>query len=330
MRKFLFFIISVIVVILTPFVFSPLFSQTPAENTNDRVYEYLEENQECLKCHGSKYYYYYNDWVEREVKERMNPYFIVDSAAFYQSNHWSFQCIDCHSFDYEQFPHPGELRMEPFFECIDCHGGDDHYAQYNFEGIEEEFHKSVHSSKHSVEFTCWMCHDPHTYKINARTNENMEEFIQYDNGICLSCHANIDKYQLITTQDNPNILNKHEWLPNQSLHFRKVRCIECHAEINDEILVGHNVQPKEKAVKRCVDCHSKDSRLLVSLYRMQFTDQRSVTGFSNASILEEGYIIGANRNIYLNNFSLIITGIVLILISLHAILRLTIKRKQHG
>lgn len=329
MRRLLLFTAPAVLVLLIVIIIQPLSSQTPVEKT-ERVYEYLEENQDCLKCHGQKYYSYYNDWVERDVKERMNPYYIIDSAQFYVSNHWNFRCVDCHSADYAEFPHPGELRMEPIYECIDCHGGDDNYAQYNFEGIEEEFHKSVHSSLHSDEFTCWMCHDPHTYKINARTNENMEEFIQYDNAICLNCHADIDKYELLTTQEKPNIIKTHEWLPNQSLHFRKVRCIECHVEINDEMLVGHNVQPKENAVKRCVDCHSKDSRLLASLYRLQFTDQRSKAGFTNSALLEEGYVIGANRNVYLNKLSLIIAGAVLMLIALHAILRLTLKQKQNG
>ena len=324
MRRSLLFTAPILILLFLSLLIQPLTSQTPVEEPQ-RDYEFQEENQECLKCHGHTYYYYYNDWIEREVKERMNPYCIVDSAEFYISNHWNFRCVDCHSEDYADFPHAGELRMEPIYECLDCHGGDDHYAQYNFEGIDEEFHKSVHSSKHSEEFTCWMCHSPHTYRINARTNENMQEFILYDNEICLSCHANTSKYQLLTTLDNPNILDKHDWLPNQGLHFKNVRCIECHAEINNDLLVAHNIQPKEKAVKRCVDCHSKNSMLLTSLYKMQFTDQRSLTGFSNAAMLEEAYIIGANRNYYLNRLSVVLFGLVLLLITVHAVLRSTIK-----
>ncbi|MCK5702064.1 MAG: cytochrome c3 family protein, partial [Cyclobacteriaceae bacterium] len=270
----------------------PLFSQEPIEQ-EERVYEYIEDNQQCLDCHGQGYYYYYNDWIEREVKDRMNPYFVIDSAMFYASNHWNFSCTDCHSTDFTTFPHAGELRMEPSFECLDCHEGDEQYAKYNFEEINDEFHESVHSSKHSEDFTCWMCHNPHEYKINARTNENMQEFIEYDNEICLSCHADISKYQLITNMDNPNILEKHDWLPNQSLHFKHVRCIECHAKTNNELLVSHNIQPKEKAVKLCVECHSKNSMLLNSLYQLQFTDERSLAGFSNAAMLEDSYIIGA-------------------------------------
>ena len=43
-------------------------------------------------------------------------------------------------------------------------------------------------------------------------------------------------------------MQTHEWLPNETLHFQNVRCIECHTQINDSILVAHLVLPKEKAL----------------------------------------------------------------------------------
>lgn len=295
------------------------------EETNPVDPANIEQNQACLKCHGNSMYFYFNEGLDRELKERMNPYFIVDSGEYYVSNHKSFLCMDCHSYEYESFPHSGQLRMETKFGCIDCHGGDDTYAKFNFEQIDEEFHKSVHSSKHSEDFTCSMCHNPHSYKINARTNETMADFILYDNEICLTCHADISKYQLLTTMENPNVLETHSWLPNQVLHFKKVRCIECHTEINNDILVSHNVLPKEQAVRACVECHSKDSRLLASLYKYQFTNERSTIGFSNEGMLDESYVIGANRNYYLNVISIGLFGFVMLLLCIHAILRIIIK-----
>lgn len=289
----------------------------------------IEQNEACLKCHGQTMYYYFNSAIEREIKERMSPYYIVDSSEYYVSNHKNFLCVDCHSSEYESFPHSGQLRMEPKFTCLDCHGGDDTYAKFNFEQIEIEFHKSVHSSKHSDDFTCSMCHNPHTYKINARTNEEIANFILYDNEICLTCHADISKYQLLTTLENPSVLETHSWLPNQVLHFKSVRCIECHAEINNDILVSHNVLPKERAVKRCVECHSKDSRLLASLYKFQFSDERSLLGFSNEEMLSETYVIGANRNYYLNFISIGLFGLVLLALCIHAVLRIIFNTKKH-
>ena len=121
MRRTLLFSAPITLLAIFFLLIQPLSSQTPIEEPQ-REYEFLSENQECLKCHGQSYYYYYNDWVERDIKERMNPYYIVDSAQFYVSNHWNFRCVDCHSEDYTEFPHAGELRMEPSYECMDCHG----------------------------------------------------------------------------------------------------------------------------------------------------------------------------------------------------------------
>ena len=129
---------------------SPVLATSPEEAV---VFDNAPYNQQCFKCHGQKTYHYFNESADRVEKDRMNPYFIVDSVMFYQSNHATFMCTDCHSPDYETFPHPGELRMEQQFACMDCHGGDDTYAEYQFERIEEEFQASVHSNKHSEDFT---------------------------------------------------------------------------------------------------------------------------------------------------------------------------------
>lgn len=298
-----------------------LFSQ---ETPEDAI-EHSPENSKCFYCHGSSTYSYYNDVLERNVTKRMNPYFLIDSVLYYDQNHRSFECIDCHSYDFKTFPHDNTLRMEPMPGCLDCHEGDDATAQYNFEQINDEFHESVHSTKHSDDFSCWMCHNPHSYKINARNNVNVKETIVYDNNICLSCHADINKYQLITSMKNPNVLEKHDWLPNQIAHFASVRCIECHTHVSDNVLVAHHIQTKDKAVKKCVECHSTSSTLMASLYKFRAEETRRNYGFFNAAILNDSYIIGANRNYYLNVTSGIIFGGVFLLICIHAVLRMLIK-----
>jgi hypothetical protein len=155
----------------------------------------------------------------------------------------------------------------------------------------------------------------------------LKEVVTNDNLICLSCHADMDKYQLVTDKENPNILETHDWLPNQRLHFNNVRCIECHAELNDEILVAHNIQSKEKAVRLCVECHSQNSILMASLYKFQSQEKRNDLGFFNAVILNESYVIGANRNYFLNVSSIVIFGLVLLGIATHYIFRLRSKKK---
>lgn len=248
---------------------------------------------------------------------------ILTRTIFYESNHRNFKCIDCHSEDYKTFPHAGNLRMASKPNCLDCHGGDEMYAKYHFENIEKEFQESVHSEKHSQDFTCWMCHNGHTYKINARTNENIKQTIIYDNAICLTCHGDITKYQLLTDKENPNLIKKHEWLPNQQLHFKSVRCIECHTKkINDSTLVGHNIRPKAEAVKKCEECHSSNSVLLAALYKYKIRETRNAKGFFTGIITSNSYVIGANRNYYLNLLSLIIVGFVVAGIVIHTVFRM--------
>ena len=304
-----------------------LLSSVSINAQNDKKAENAKFNEKCLKCHGQSKYKYINSESGTEVTRRMYIETIINRSQFAESNHKTFKCIDCHSADYDTFPHPGRLRMETKYACIDCHGGDEKYAKFQFEKIESEYQASVHSTKHGEDFNCWMCHNPHSYKINARSENKIKDIVAYDNAICLNCHADITKYQMLTDKVNPDIIQKHKWLPNQALHFKSVRCIECHARSNDSLLVAHNIQPKAKAVRRCVECHSTNSILMASLYKYKVKEGRSKAGFYNGVIMNEGYVIGANRNYYLGLISLIMFGCVAAGILIHASLRI-IKRKK--
>lgn len=302
-----------------------VFSIINSYGQEKKVVFHKEENQKCFKCHGQARYVYFNPDLGREVKERMNPYRLIHPEQFYVSNHKSFRCTDCHSEDYDSFPHPSLLRFEPKYTCMDCHGGDDTYAKFNFEKIEAEFLESVHSSRHTDDFSCWMCHDAHNYRTIFRNSENLKDAIAYDNAICLNCHANIDNYQLLTNKANPDILKTHDWLPNQKLHFGSVRCIECHAIVQKDILVAHQIKPKKEAVKNCVECHSQNSILLESLYRYELKEKVNKYGFLNARMLTDSYLIGANRNQFLNIASVVIFLIAIGMMVLHLIFRIIYK-----
>jgi len=310
-----------VAIFLAFFVATSLWAQSNKKAENTKF------NEKCLKCHGQSKYKYDNPQSHAVVTKRMYLETIINRNLFSNSNHGAFKCTDCHSEDYDTFPHPGRLRMDAKNACIDCHGGDEAYAKFKFEQIEKEFQSSVHATKHSEDFNCWMCHNPHFYKIKARSNEKITDIVAYDNAICLNCHADVTKYQMLTDKVNPNILQKHEWLPNQALHFKNVRCIECHARANDSILVAHNIQPKAKAVRRCVECHSTNSILMATLYKYKVKEGRSKAGFYNGIIMNEGYVIGANRNYYLGLISLIMFACVAAGILIHATLRI-VKRKK--
>jgi Cytochrome c3 len=253
---------------------------------------------------------------------------IIHRDAFYNSNHNSFACTDCHSANYDTFPHPGELRMEDPYNCIDCHGNDENFARFHFEEIEAEFQQSTHYKSVGDAFTCWKCHNPHTYKLNIRGSKDITQAIAYDNQFCLNCHSDFERFQLLTDKKEINIIQKHEWLPNQALHFSQVRCIECHARPNDSLLVAHLIMPKEKAVKRCVECHSQNSLLMSSLYKFQAKETRTQAGFLNAIILNNAFVIGANRNVILNKVSIVIFFVVIVLLLIHLLLRIRTKKKD--
>jgi len=251
----------------------------------------------------------------------MCPERIMDRKEFYNSNHKSFGCTDCHSAEYVNWPHDGALRMELQYNCLDCHGGDEMYSRFSFEEIDADYQKSVHYKLEESGFTCWKCHDPHTYKLSIRDAENVKEAILYDNQICLTCHSDYAQFKLLSDRKEMNVLNKHDWLPNQESHFRSVRCIECHTAINDSVLVSHYIVPREQAVKNCNECHSRNSMLMASLYKFQSKEQRK-DGFINGIIMNQSYVIGANRNQYLNVLSLIIFGIVILIIGTHIFFRM--------
>ena len=301
---------------------------TATQDTTSFVSPFEADNNRCFKCHGQEKYEYTNATLGRQIKAMMCSERIIHKNDFYLSNHKSFSCTDCHSAEYVNFPHSGELRMEQKYNCIDCHGGDEKFAKYHFEDIEAEYQKSTHFKMEEDGFSCWKCHNPHTYKISVRNSNNLKETIAYDNAICLNCHSDFNRFQLLTDKKVINIIQKHEWLPNQTSHFANVRCIECHTQINNNIPVSHLIKPKEEAVRLCNECHSKNSILMASLYKFESKERRR-DGFFNGIILNASYVIGANRNEYLNLISVLIFVLVIGVIGIHIILRIRNKRNNY-
>lgn len=305
-----------------------LITQAPGggQDTAAYVSAFEEENNRCFTCHGQEKYQYMNETTGSRITNLMCENRIVRKEQFYRANHKSFACTDCHSAEYDTFPHPGNLRMEPMYNCLDCHSNDMTFAQYRFEEVDAEYQQSVHVKLESEGFTCWSCHDPHTYRITARTR-GLKETVAYDNAICLQCHSNFNRFQLLTEREEINLIEKHDWLPNQASHLGSVRCIECHSGISDSLMVSHMIRPKEQAVKQCNECHSKNSLLMASLYKYESKAQRA-DGFFNGVIMNESYVIGANRNEYLNYISLAVLILVLAGVVVHIFLRIKYKAKH--
>ncbi len=296
-----------IVILLFYFISGTLFAQED---------EFAAEHQ-CLKCHSKATFSFHNELMDSEMRRLMNPYFILDTIGMANGVHHNFDCTDCHSFEYTTYPHEANIKLEPMATCIDCHGGDETYASFQFDRIAEETEKSVHHQAYGDAFTCSKCHDQHTYTPIARTSTNVKEIVQLSNKMCLSCHNNMEKFQLVSGRENPELVQVHNWLPNQQLHFQHVRCIECHTEVTDSLMVSHNILKKENAVRKCVECHTADSRLKASLYKYENLQARAADGSVNTLLVNESYMIGAQQSPLLNLFSIIVFLATLVGIGVH-------------
>lgn len=301
-----------------------VFQPAKAQETQQQKAPNAADNHKCFKCHGHKFFSFYNPVTEKKVYKRMNPFYVIDSVAYKNSNHRVLECTDCHDWGYTKFPHDGKLQMQPMPSCLDCHEGDDVTAKFHFSEIKKEFDASVHKKMYP-NFRCSMCHDPHKYLVTARRDKNIKQVIIYDNEMCLSCHSEFVNYKVLSDSAPKNITVFHDWLPNQKVHFQNVRCLDCHVKVENDSMVDHQILPKSQAVRNCVKCHSKNTILMASLYKFQSRQSRSEIGFLNATILNNSYIISANRNPFLNKISLIFFGLVVLIIIIHAILRIILK-----
>lgn len=313
--------------LLLPVLFAVFFSSVAADKPQTAI---DEESQQCLVCHSSHRYEITDTLTGETVTMKMHSELQIDPVEYRSATHGEFKCTDCHSADYNIHPHPVSTKFEANYTCMDCHGGDETYASFHFETIEEEYLKSIHATELGEEFTCWSCHNPHTYKLSDKLPGQLVNRVARNNAACLTCHGDINNYAVLIEKELPDLIKSHDWLPNQSLHFRKVRCIDCHTANNDSIMVAHLVLPADQSVRNCVECHSTNSILMASLYKHQAVEKRSKLGFYNGVIMNEAYLIGANRNYYLNVASIVIFIMVLIGIAIHATLRYINRHRKHG
>jgi hypothetical protein len=247
---------------------------------------------------------------------------IIDTIEFYQNNHKSFACTDCHSSEYNTLPHKSDLKLEAMPTCMDCHDDSEFMPGLNFKTISDEYEKSVHATRENSKTNCWSCHNPHSYRITTRSEHNLKEVVAYDNSICLECHSGMGKFDLLYGDPQSTLLAKHEWLPDPVNHFKSARCIECHTEIREDMLVAHNIRPKEEAVKTCAECHSADSRLKHTLYKYQLQQQREEKGVFSSIVSGRGFVLGTNPSPLLNLLSLIMVGMAFGGIIIHSLIRI--------
>ena len=312
--------IPIIFLLLLSVCLIPVFGQD--SETEEREYYNKEDNALCLICHGNDYFTETNEEFGETIIRKMYLGLKIDSVKFYEANHWSFMCTDCHSYDYTEYPHPRATKFEYMATCMDCHDGDENVAKYNFEQVVEEYEKSHHTKLVNTNYSCWSCHDPHGFRMKVREEPLLSKLVTHDNSMCLKCHSGTTSSDLLLGTGLENIIETHDWLPNTTNHFRHVRCIECHGDIVDSVLVAHDILPKEDAIKGCAECHSSDSRLLYSLYKYEIQIGRMKKGFLGSMVSSDSYVIGANRTPVFNWISLFLFAGVIFVILVHVSFRI--------
>lgn len=284
-------------------------------------------DKECLICHAG-------------TGDETAPK--IDHQAFERSVHARHGCVSCHV-DVED---PNIAHEEPdqdlaLVDCTSCHvkeelrgrlqaelaalpgeGVDRSLAdQVNMVQITDEFERSVHFSKQN-QFSCAKCHDPHAIRFGMTRGEQLNH-----NKVCLRCHASEEEYRAFVDQAPPDLARAHAWLPNRVLHWRTVRCIDCHTSY--EAPVGsHLILPKSEALKKCEACHSAQSVLELKMYREQRVEEQKTLGFLNAFIINDAYVIGATRNAALDLVFTSLASMMVLGILGHAGIRLVAHRRR--
>ncbi|MBN1969513.1 MAG: thiosulfate reductase cytochrome B subunit [Candidatus Delongbacteria bacterium] len=264
----------------------------------------------CIICHTT-------EDITPVTQKKWNFGIYIDEDKFMSSTHKDLQCSECHiGLDDQTTTNlPHDLLNYEVLSCLNCHS--------NFKDQEDAFHNSFHFKKIGDNFTCTECHNPH--EMISSKNSKMETIakIKRDNGVCLDCHTDKEKFAKFTRAAMPIISETHSFIPNFDLHAKYARCVECHTDVNDK--TSHNIMDRISARKDCNSCHSDESILTAKLYTDNSTDDK---GFQNSGLLKNSYVLGATRNIYLDYMF----GVLLILTIggtfMHGFLRFITKKAK--
>lgn len=276
----------------------------------------LKQNQEkiCLNCHlvtnQTKY-----------SKSLINYEESVHGRAILKGNIFAAGCIDCHGVHDLQkanSPNSSVSREKIPDVCGKCHVT-----------IAQEYKASIHGQSlkkgNKDAPGCTYCHGEHSIQQPVRIDKQLitKNQMNFDNLVstkmlqCVECHANeemMKKYNILT------IDKAHDWLPNLATHYKTVRCVDCHS-VYEPPHLSHNILSPEQTIRRCEECHSKNSVLMTMLYKHEKEKSREKLGFINGTVLSDAYVVGTTRNIYLDVLSLTLFGFIVFGILLHGAIR---------
>ena len=266
------------------------------------------DSSDCFRCHAMKTLAYQDSTTGGIVSLYVNP------ARYRHSVHKKLDCTVCHSDKgYTLYPHAESVKKEKL-SCLTCHQNDKKFESFHFKEKEREFKESIHYKKLKDHFDCFSCHNPHDFNT-TRGEKDVKKIVRLDNAICLNCHQHPRRIKAIAHEDIGDLSAVHSWLPNIELHWRSVRCVECHVKPGKEL--SHAILSANESVKNCESCHTQNSILLNQLYTYRVKETRQKKGFLSAIAHNSPYIIGMTRNIFFDRLSIILFILMIMGLSAH-------------
>ena len=203
---------------------------------------------DCLMCHE-----------DTELFSEDGRSMGVDAAAYIESIHGGFDCIDCHRQDgnYDEFPH---YRVYRKVDCSACHEDASHSYNISFHG------KALHSGVNNAP-DCASCHglDGDSHKmahLDLRTAENS----------CRQCHSGETKHYdqgvhseaAARGKNSPGCISCHPThgaeLPPSSGAVNHL-CEKCHPGSMEQVKSGIHKEAAQvlSEVIACASCHDVHS-----------------------------------------------------------------------
>ncbi|MFA9460072.1 hypothetical protein [Thiohalorhabdus methylotrophus] len=272
---------------------------------------------QCLGCHGGDS----REVVDPETGERRDV--ALDMARYRHGAHRALDCLACHERGFRSFPHNAKKPLT----CMECHPREEaegREATFDFRRWERQFKDSIHFTRHKKRFNCGECHNPHYFRV-AEELGAPPEIIDTHNRWCLRCHKERAGRFPLSNPADPDMVGAHAWLPHTALHLRETRCVECHT--SNAAPVSHDLLIWDEAKRDCVICHSRDTVLQRTLYR-HHPEVPARLGFTNTAVLQDGYVMAANRNRYLDLLFYLVVGLAFLYVFGHAGIRW--RRRRRG
>ena len=286
--------------------------------TPEQIEKVRVANNECLSCHSEA-------GIEHPPQEGLDlkalRTFLKDPEAFKGADHRQLACTKCHNEGYDDFPHEPDAK-DMTSTCTDCHSK-------KADLIEKEVAKSVHADL-GDKIVCTTCHDPHVMRL-AENLVDPHKIVAQDNRVCLGCHDSDVQFARFAPEkkSRPLIDDIHSWLPNTRLHWKAVRCVECHTPaVAANEPISHQILNKEKAERKCLACHSANTSLKTRLYRHLVKQEQHTLGFANSIILANSYVIGVTQHPLLDTLILIAFGSMVLALLAHGLGHFVARRFQ--